>query len=60
MTYLGVNFVLSAGLHSYGFGESSVVQWMVILALLEIAFLAVGWMAHRRQPKPPAGLRITG
>jgi len=60
MTYLGVNFVLSAGLHSYGFGESSVVQWMVILALLEIAFLAVGWMAHRRHPKPPAGLRITG
>jgi len=60
MTYIGVNFVLSAGLHSYGFGESSVVQWMVVLALVEIAFLTAGWIAHRRQPKRPAGLRITG
>ena len=25
MTYLGVNFVLASGLHSYGFGDSSVV-----------------------------------
>ncbi len=60
MTYIGVNFVLSAGLHSYGFGESSVVQWMLILGLVEIAFLTVGWVAHRRQPQPPSGLRITG
>ena len=60
MTYLGVNFVLSAGLHSYGFGESSVVKWMVALALAEIAFLAVGWFAHRRQAQRPTGLRITG
>jgi hypothetical protein len=60
MTYIGVNFVLTAGLHSYGFGESSVVRWMIMLGLVEVAFLAVGWIAHRRQPKSPAGLRITG
>ena len=35
MTYLGVNFVLAAGLHSYGFGDSSVVRAMVITALVE-------------------------
>ena len=34
MTYLGVNFVLAAGLHSYGFGDSSVVRAMVITALV--------------------------
>ena len=60
MTYIGVNFVLSSGLHSYGFGESSVVRWMAILAILEIAFLTVGWIAHRRRPRRPAGLKITG
>jgi len=60
MTYIGVNFVLTAGLHSYGFGESSVVRWMIMLGLVEVAFLTVGWIAHRRQPKSPAGLRITG
>ncbi|MDH3285223.1 MAG: cytochrome c biogenesis protein CcsA [Acidobacteriota bacterium] len=49
MTYLGVNFVLSAGLHSYGFGSSSIVNWMAIVALAELAFLAVGrWAEHRR------------
>ena len=61
MTYIGVNFVLSAGLHSYGFGESSVVQWMVVLALLEIAFLTVG--LDRTSPAAQAyrpAYRITG
>jgi|CXWL01.1.fsa_nt_gi ABC-type transport system involved in cytochrome c biogenesis permease subunit len=48
MTYLGVNFVLAAGLHSYGFGSSKMVSVLVIVALVEAAFLAVGWMAHRR------------
>jgi cytochrome c biogenesis factor len=60
MTYIGVNFVLTAGLHSYGFGESSVVLWLVILALAEVAFLTLGWLSHRRQTARPAGLRITG
>ncbi len=39
MTYLGVNFVLSAGLHSYGFGESSVARWLVLYTAVELAFL---------------------
>lgn len=48
MTYVGVNYVLSAGLHSYGFGSGGVVQWMGGIALAEVAFLFVGYLAHRR------------
>ena len=48
MTYIGVNYVLAAGLHSYGFGGSGVVRWMALLALAEAIFLAVGWVARRK------------
>ncbi len=51
MTYLGVNFVLSSGLHSYGFGESNVVKAMVAVALAEAAFIGFAWV---RQRKPQA------
>jgi cytochrome c biogenesis factor len=51
MTYLGVNFVLSAGLHSYGFGDSSVVWAMVATALAEAGFVAAAW-AKVRRPRP--------
>jgi cytochrome c-type biogenesis protein CcsB len=47
MTYLGVNFVLASGLHSYGFGESNVVRAMVLTALGEAAFIAVAWARQR-------------
>ncbi|MBK9062936.1 MAG: cytochrome c biogenesis protein ResB [Acidobacteria bacterium] len=49
MTYLGVNFVLASGLHSYGFGSSSLLQSMALVAAVEIAFLAWGWRARRGQ-----------
>ena len=45
MTYIGVNYVLTAGLHSYGFGGASVVRWMMIVAALEGLFLGVGYLA---------------
>jgi cytochrome c-type biogenesis protein CcsB len=48
MTYLGVNFVLTTGMHSYGMGDSPVVKWMVIVAVVELAFLAWGWVAFRK------------
>jgi cytochrome c-type biogenesis protein CcsB len=51
MTYLGVNFVLSSGLHSYGFGESRVVNAMIAVALVEAAFIAFAWS---RQPRRQA------
>jgi len=51
MTYLGVNFVLSAGLHTYGFGESAVTRWLVLFALVELLFLAIATASHfRSQP----------
>ena len=49
MTYLGVNFVLSTGLHSYGMGDSPVVMWMTIVAVAEAAFLVWGWTKAKRQ-----------
>ncbi len=47
MTYLGVNFVLGAGLHSYGFGSSNLVTALVAVAAVEIAFLLVVRWRHR-------------
>ncbi|MBI2838590.1 MAG: cytochrome c biogenesis protein CcsA [Acidobacteria bacterium] len=48
MTYLGVNFVLTSGMHSYGFGDSPVVRWMIMVAAVEGVFLAWGLFADRR------------
>lgn len=48
MTYLGVNFVLTTGLHSYGMGDSPVVTWMAIVAVAEAAFLVWGMTANKR------------
>jgi ABC-type transport system involved in cytochrome c biogenesis permease subunit len=52
MTYLGVNYVLTTGMHSYGFGDSPVVTWMVIIGLVELAFVGAGWVAWKRQQQP--------
>ena len=59
MTYVGVNFVLAAGLHSYGFGSSAVVNRFAVVALAEALFLAAGWWAHRRGACADP-LRVTG
>ena len=48
MTYLGVNFVLASGLHSYGFGSSSLVRVMGIILVAETAFVIAGWRAAQR------------
>ena len=47
MTYLGVNYVLNVGMHSYGMGDSPIVKWMVLVALVEVVFLAVCGVAYR-------------
>jgi cytochrome c-type biogenesis protein CcsB len=57
MTYIGVNFVLASGLHSYGFGSTSVLQVMAIVLVAEILFLVAGWRGNRKQ-RPAAGLRV--
>jgi ABC-type transport system involved in cytochrome c biogenesis permease subunit len=48
MTYLGVNFVLSIGMHSYGMGDSPIARWLVLVALAEIAFVGVGVGAYTK------------
>jgi ABC-type transport system involved in cytochrome c biogenesis permease subunit len=48
MTYLGVNFVLAAGLHSYGFGSSNLVRILAAVAAVETAFLLLGWSSFRK------------
>ncbi len=52
MTYLGVNYVLASGLHSYGFGSSSMLQSMAIIAAVEIAFLGRAWLVRKNRVKP--------
>ena len=49
MTYLGVNFVLASGLHSYGFGSSNLVRILLGIAAVETVFLLAGWLAVRRR-----------
>jgi cytochrome c-type biogenesis protein CcsB len=64
MTYIGVNYVLAAGLHSYGFGGSKVAKWLALVAVVEVAFVAAGLVAHRRNrgatggPDAPTPLTI--
>jgi cytochrome c-type biogenesis protein CcsB len=51
MTYIGVNYVLATGLHSYGFGSSGIVNTMLLIAGFETAFLLAGaWAHHRNRP----------
>jgi ABC-type transport system involved in cytochrome c biogenesis permease subunit len=40
MTYVGVNYVLGTGLHSYGFGTGAVVRWMYAIAAADLALIA--------------------
>ncbi|HSD29366.1 MAG TPA: cytochrome c biogenesis protein CcsA, partial [Vicinamibacteria bacterium] len=54
MTYLGVNFVLASGLHSYGFGDSSVVRAMLATAVVEAAFVGVAWARVRKPREAPS------
>lgn len=56
MTYLGVNYVLGTGLHSYGFGDSPIVMWMIVVALAEAAFLGWGYYRYRRNGAAPAAI----
>jgi len=49
MTYLGVNFVLSAGMHSYGMGDSPIALWMLLVAVAEIIFIGIGTSSYLKQ-----------
>jgi ABC-type transport system involved in cytochrome c biogenesis permease subunit len=52
MTYVGVNYILGIGLHSYGFGKGAVVKYMFSIGgadLLLVALCSVAYYARRPQ-----------
>ncbi len=51
MTYYGVNFILAAGMHSYGFSEGGQF-WMLTFTLLELGVIAIAFVRHRRPAAP--------
>jgi ABC-type transport system involved in cytochrome c biogenesis permease subunit len=58
MTYVGVNYVLGIGLHSYGFGTGAVAGYLFMIGgadLLFVAGLALAYLL-RRTPTAPAPL----
>lgn len=54
MTYVGVNYVLGIGLHSYGFGTGAVVQYLFIFGGIDLLLIgacaAVYLLRGRRGP----------
>jgi len=56
-TYLVVNFVLPIGLHSYAFGSGNIVRWMLVVAVTEALYVAVGYLRYgsRRVADLPGG-----
>ncbi len=45
-TFYGVNYLMAAGLHSYGFGAGG-GMWVAVWAVAEIAFVVACWLKHR-------------
>jgi ABC-type transport system involved in cytochrome c biogenesis permease subunit len=56
MTYVGVNFVLGIGLHSYGFGTGAIAPRMFAAGAIDLTFAIVcGAIYLARRPAPEAG-----
>jgi len=45
MTYYGVNFILAAGMHAYGFSEGGQI-WVGIYAAAELIIIAAAWIRY--------------
>ena len=41
MTYVGVNYVLGIGLHSYGFGTGAVLRYMFLIGGIDLALIGL-------------------
>jgi ABC-type transport system involved in cytochrome c biogenesis permease subunit len=55
MTYVGVNYVLGTGLHSYGFGTGAVARYMYLIGGIDLALVAscvTVYLARRREGHP--------
>jgi len=56
MTYYGVNFILAAGMHAYGFSEGGQF-WVAFYAVIEIAIVVAGYVRYGAVKKlPPAAV----
>ena len=57
MTYVGVNFVLGTGLHSYGFGTGAVVKYLFRVGGIDLALVAICSVIYliRRAGRPRDG-----
>jgi hypothetical protein len=58
MTYIGVNYVLGIGLHSYGFGTGAVVHYMMLIGGIDlglVGLLTVIYLARSDQLGPASG-----
>jgi len=51
MTYLGLNFVVNTGMHTYGMGNALVAVWLLIAFLLELIFVGLGSMVYFRRAR---------
>ncbi|RJP33197.1 MAG: hypothetical protein C4547_12820 [Phycisphaerales bacterium] len=47
MTYLGVNYVLGIGLHSYGFGTGAMARYMILVGSIDLLIVAALWVVGR-------------
>ena len=57
MTYVGVNYVLGIGLHSYGFGTGAMARYMFLIGGVDLALAAVCTVVYlmRRSAAPTVG-----
>ena len=59
MAYVGVNYVLGIGLHSYGFGKGAVVRWLMIIGGVQLSLTLCVVVIHGvrrwRRPHTPTG-----
>jgi hypothetical protein len=61
MTYVGVNYVLGIGLHSYGFGTGAVVQKMFVIGGIDLALILLCTIVYvfRRSLQLEEGVHAT-
>jgi hypothetical protein len=50
MAWYGVNYVLGAGLHTYGFGGGG-VEYVAAFVFLHIVFVGIAWLIKERKLK---------
>ena len=52
MTYVGVNYVLGIGLHSYGFGTGAVANRVFLIGGLDLSLVVVLYFIHLIRSRP--------